>query len=297
MKIVHSYWSKPGLANRSHSNKSGGGWLHKKYEYYSWALSCLKFKEVYGNIELVTDKEGYKLLIETLQLPYTSVQVALDVLNDYHEKLWAIGKLYAYSLQEEPFLHVDGDVFIWEKLGSAIETAPLAAQHQEVGFAHYKEAYNDLLTYHDYIPEILTADYKKYGKIDAANAGIFGGNDLDFFKEFVLEAFNFIDQNKNSIMNENVFGSRFAIMYEQYLFSCMARKKQRKINYYFSDSSTNYKQLSDFKNKYALKKYTHVMDVYKKLNTHCFELENILRAEYPNYYYTIKKELTKSGIL
>ncbi|XLS28336.1 DUF6734 family protein [Flavobacteriaceae bacterium M23B6Z8] len=293
MKIVHSYWSKPGLAIRDHSDKSAGGWLHKKYYYYSWALSCLKFKDLYGGIELVTDKAGYHLLIERLQLPYTSVRVELDVLNDYHEKLWALGKLYAYSIQEEPFLHADGDVFIWEQLGNAIEEAPLAAQHREVGEVHYKDAWRDLHNYFNYIPEVLTKDFKTYEKIDAANAGIFGGNDLDFFKEYVAEAFNFINRNKKSIENDNVFGSRFAILYEQYLFSCMAREKRLNISYYFPEFSPRYEQLSDFKNKYGVKKYTHVMDIYKKLSAYCFELENILRVEYPTNFYTIEKELSK----
>lgn len=289
MKIVHSYWSKPGLVNKNNIDKNNGGWLHKKYYYFSWALSCLKFKEIYNHIELVTDKEGYKLLIEKLQLPYTDVKVELDVLNKYHEKLWAIGKLHAYRIQEEPFLHVDGDVFIWEKFNEQIENASLAAQHREVDFIHYKDAYNDLITYHNYIPEIILEDYKKYGRIDASNAGIFGGTNLEFFKEYVQEAFNFIERNQAGLQNKNVFGSRFAIMYEQYLFACMARKKQLHINYLFSDAEADYAQLSDFKNKYGPKKYTHVIDVRKKLNTYCIELENMLRAEYPEYYYNIVK--------
>jgi hypothetical protein len=291
MKIVHSYWSKPGLANKNAIDKNHGGWLHKKYYYFSWALSCLKFKEIYGNIELVTDKPGYALLVEKLKLPYTSIKVELDILNDYHEKLWAIGKLHAYRIQEEPFLHVDGDVFIWDRFGKSIETASLAAQHREADYAHYKDAYNDLNSYFNYIPEIITDDYQKYGKIDASNAGVFGGSDLDFFQEYVKEAFDFIQRNKTSLENEKVFGSRFAIMYEQYLFSCMARKKQLKINYLFPDNSIDYKQLSDFKNKYTSTKYTHIIDVRKKLNSYCFELENVLRAEYPGYYYKIIKVL------
>ncbi|WP_340199022.1 DUF6734 family protein [Ascidiimonas sp. W6] len=291
MKIVHSYWSKPSLLNENSIHKSNGGWLHKKYYYFSWALSCLKFKEIYGNIELVTDKAGYELLINTLELPYTSVKVELDILNNYHEKLWAIGKLHAYRIQEEPFLHVDGDVFIWEKLGASIEAASLVAQHREIDLAHYQDAYDDLIKYHHYIPEVITQDYKKHGKIDASNAGIFGGNNIDFFQEYVKKAFDFIDNNIKCLENDNVFGSRFAIMYEQYLFSCMARKNQLEINYFFPDFTVDYKQLSDFKNKYAPKKYTHVIDMRKKLNSYCFELENILRAEFPAYYYKIEKVL------
>lgn len=79
----------------------------------SWALSCLKFKEIYNEIELVTDINGKHLLYDILELPYTNVVTKLDDLNDYNHNLWALGKLYAYKLQQEPFIHVE---LMWEYL-------------------------------------------------------------------------------------------------------------------------------------------------------------------------------------
>ncbi len=74
MKIVHSYWSKPNLIQKK-ASQNLGGWTHRAFNYMSWALSCLKFKEFYPNIELVTDQKGKELLIDRLGLPYTSVKV------------------------------------------------------------------------------------------------------------------------------------------------------------------------------------------------------------------------------
>ena len=51
----------------------------------------------------------------------TEFQQTLDELNDYPIELWAIGKLYAYGLQNEPFLHVDNDTFIWSRFSNKIE--------------------------------------------------------------------------------------------------------------------------------------------------------------------------------
>ena len=130
MKIIHSYWSKPALyTGKGVKEKTFGGWPSKKYEYMSWALSCLSFKKFYPNIELITDAYGKKTLVDELQLPYTSVKIELDVLNKYPTQLWALGKLHAYSLQEEPFIHVDNDIFIWRKFDDEIENAHLIAQH------------------------------------------------------------------------------------------------------------------------------------------------------------------------
>ena len=55
------------------------------------------------------------MLIDKLGLPYTNVFCDLDKLNGYHTQLWALPKLHTYTQQETSFLHVDSDVFIWEK--------------------------------------------------------------------------------------------------------------------------------------------------------------------------------------
>ena len=116
MKIVQSFWSKPhsdALINVWES-RSHGGWLDDKYHYMSWALSSYQLRKYYDEVELVTDAAGKELLIDILNLPYTNVVVKLDEINDYDRDLWALGKVYTYSLQQSPFLHVDGDIFIWK---------------------------------------------------------------------------------------------------------------------------------------------------------------------------------------
>ena len=132
MKIVQSLWSKPNQG-LPFSEKNKLGWPDRKYNYFSWALSVLQFKQYYDEVELVTDKEGYQLLIDKLGLPYSRVQVLLDDVNDYPPRLWAIGKIYVYNIQEQPFIHADGDVFIWKKFDERFESAPLVAQHWEGG--------------------------------------------------------------------------------------------------------------------------------------------------------------------
>jgi hypothetical protein len=67
MKIVHSFWSKPGQSKiKTEFGRSDGGWLDRKYYYMSWALSCLLFRKLYDKVELVTDKAGEDLLVQKL---------------------------------------------------------------------------------------------------------------------------------------------------------------------------------------------------------------------------------------
>ena len=142
MKIIHSYWSKPSHSKNGilAENRYNGGWLALKYHYMSWALSCLKFKEFYEDVELYTDQEGKELLIDLLNLPSSKVHISLDELNYLPEQMWALPKIFTYSLQTEPFIHADGDVYIWRKFDNHFEQSPLIAQHLENSFAYYKEA-------------------------------------------------------------------------------------------------------------------------------------------------------------
>jgi hypothetical protein len=123
-KIVQTLWTKPVFEDNSNIHQRfHGGWLNKKYNFMAWTLSCLQSKKFYENVELVTDARGKLLLIDNLELPYTNVRVELDCLNNYPNILWTLPKIYTYSIQDEPFIHIDGDVFIWEKFHEKIESA------------------------------------------------------------------------------------------------------------------------------------------------------------------------------
>src|SRR5689334_17471879 len=118
MKIVQSFWSRPSL----HSNtvlvdaRFNGGWPHRLVNYYSWAFSCLQLCKFYKEVELVTDDWGKELLVNKLGLPYTKVSLALNEIDGFDQGLWVLGKICAYRCQEEPFLHIDHDVFLWKEL-------------------------------------------------------------------------------------------------------------------------------------------------------------------------------------
>lgn len=283
MKIVHSFWSKPTFGSSSEMEKNDGGFRHFKYHWMSWALSCLTFKELYGEIELVTDKKGKHILIDKLKLPYTSVRVELDVLNHYPNQLWAIGKLYAYQLQDKPFVHVDGDVYCWDRLGKDIENAELIGQHLDIDESHYHHSLNHLKGIDFYMPRELEMDFSTNKRFDATNAGILGGNNLDFFQEFVERAFYFINQNLSKVSKINTGGS-FAILYEQYLFSVMARNKGLEIKHLLKENEDEIIHLSDFMNRFYPKKFVHLLGESKLVMECCRELELNLSSDYPEWY-------------
>ena len=91
MKIIQSFWT--GDRDALHSSY---GWLTPMDHYLSWILSCNQLRKQYDQVCLVTDQQGYEILVEGLSLPYTEVKICLDTLNGYNPNLWALAKIKAY---------------------------------------------------------------------------------------------------------------------------------------------------------------------------------------------------------
>lgn len=291
MKIIHSFWSKPFF--HLEYNKMFGGWRSKEYFFMSWALSCLTFSKFYKDFELVTDNYGYEL-IKKLKLPYTNVRIELDSLNSYPRHLWAIGKLYTYSIQQEPFLHVDNDIFIWERLDSKLDNANLIAQNIDLDKGHYSYALDFLKKYEYTLSDLITEDIKLNKSIESCNAGLLGGQNISFIQDFSKQAFKFVNSN----LNKNIpldYGTSYALIYEQYLFSCLARRTNTDITYYIESKESkrsDYFDITDFRNKYQnKKKYVHLLGSKKREMKTCYELRNQLETNFPEYLYRIEKNL------
>ncbi|MGN6601366.1 MAG: DUF6734 family protein [Ginsengibacter sp.] len=296
MKIVQSLWTKPLFKkdNLHKLDRSDGGWQNRSYNYMSWALSCLQLKKIYGKVELVTDAVGYDLLINKLKLPYTSISVALDQLNDYHHDLWALGKIYTYLLQEEPFLHVDGDIYIWEKFSSEIESAALVAQNPEKGFGYYKELYEKIRSSFCFIPDAILTDRERHAEFTGVCAGILGGNDIGFIKSYAHAAFEFVNRNVTKMTNINI--GLFNVVFEQYLFTCMAYDRGIEIKYYTFGINDKFDGMADFTAVPGKVKYIHPVGIYKRRRETGEHLAHRLRMEHPEFYFSIMNLLRTGRI-
>ena len=263
------------------------GWLAPEYNLMSWALSSLQLKKFYKNITLYADSNSAKMLIDTLQLPYTNVICELDALQNYHPELWAIPKVYAYSKQESPFLHVDGDVYIWKAFSNELMNSGLIAQNMEAATVYYETKLKELETFLKYFPIEIVEERKSKNPVYAYNAGIFGGHDIEFFKKYTSKAFEFVNRNSGAFTNITV--TDFNIFFEQYLFYCMVKTENKKVNVLFNKviGDNEYTGLGDFAEVPYNKQYLHLLGVYKRNAVVCQQLADRLRLDYPEYYYKI----------
>ena len=111
MKFLQSLWTGPSGSSDVNPVSLKAGWQSCEFHWMSWALSCLNAKNNLGEVHLITDLKGKEILIDQLQLPYATVSTDLEKrLDQYPVDLFALAKIYSYSIQEQPFLHLDSDV-------------------------------------------------------------------------------------------------------------------------------------------------------------------------------------------
>lgn len=283
VKAVQTLW----IGNKS-LFEDGFGWISPQCHLMSWALSCLCLRENYENVVLYTDSKGYKIFAEQLKLPYTDIIVQYNNLTcpDPH---WAYPKLLTYSFQEEPFIHVDGDVYLPNRLNNTIEMSGLIAQNKEIGSSYYKSMMNNLLKKDLIMPSFLKEELEKES-ITSYNAGVIGGSDLEFIKEYCHTAFQFIEANHlNDINNRNI-NINNNILFEQILFYVLSNRLNKSVSTVLDqnvrDNGYTYHEFCNFY-LFGKTKLMHIIGGHKKNQRVCDLLCKTLLNKYPEYYKSI----------
>jgi len=270
------------------------GFLSPEFNWMSWALSCLQLKQYYPNVHLYTNSRGYEVLITKLKLPYDTVFMLDDL--EFPPQLWAYPKLHVYSLQSEPFLHVDGDAFFWEPLDNDLLNKPLIAQNLEINEPWYQMIIRQMIANGLVLPETISKHLGSGMPLAAYNAGIIGGNDLAFFKEYTSEAFDFLKRNELKL--KEVCQPQFNMVLEQVLLYCLAVKRQREAHCYIKQplSDMTYPGFANFANVPYQTRFIHLMGSFKTNAECCYMLAKRLRQNYPEYYYRVIEECKKAGV-
>ena len=278
MKVVQTFWS----GSRENLLHDAFGWHDASSHIQSWALSCQLLRKLYDEVELYTDQIGYDFLIKQLKLPYTNVHVVLDDLNTYDTSVWALSKIRTYSLQTTPFIHVDGDVFLWKRFPEELLEAQLVVQNREIENGYFESSWKTLESKLNFIPEEILMHREKESAVNVHNFGIFGGKDLDFVKDYATKVFEFVDKNLDVLDSIKEFN--FNIFFEQYLFYCMAHNKE--VSSYFDRDfiPDQYKGLASFEDVPTSKHYLHLLGDFKTNPQVCCNMSRQLSVEFPKQY-------------
>jgi hypothetical protein len=220
MRAVWSFWSRPMEAYLH------GAWAGEAHHLMSWVLSFELARAHYPRTALVTDGPGARLLVDGLGLEFGEVSTELDALAETDPGWWALGKLHAYRAQDEPFVHLDSDVFLWEPLPAAVAGADLFTQNPEP--IEGRRSYYD--------PDALDQALAKAGggwlpeewrwfrhsgvPLRGDCCGFFGANRVDFVKHYASQAIRMVEEPANQRAWAALYPKDpYAVLYEQYLLS------------------------------------------------------------------------------
>lgn len=285
MRIIQSFWGG--------SNKNvtyAYGWADYRYHWLGWMLSCFQLRKYYDQVELYTDEFGYDVLIKKLQLPYTKVHVVLEDLNNLPNDLWAMAKIKTYSLQDEPFLHVDGDVFIFEPFPLDLLKSDLIAQNKEFATEYYQTRWSAIYSTLTYMPNIMSNFHNGIDKF-AYNMGIIGGNDISFFKEYCNISHEFVHNNaavwdKINLLNFNIF-------FEQVLFNACVNVSKKKVNILIKEDigDNEYFGFGEFDDVPHKRTFLHLLGVYKQSNFVCSKMLQYCWYNHPDWIKKLFSEI------
>ena len=221
MRAVWSLWSRPMEVYRH------GSWTSEAHHLLAWALSFELARAHYPRTALVTDSAGARLLVDGLGLEFDEVSTELDALSERDPGWWALGKLYAYRAQDEPFVHLDSDVFLWNALPEDVSGADLFTQNPEpieVGRSYYDPDAMDraLRTAGNgwWLPEEWRWFRRAGVPLRGDCCGIFGANRVDFVKHYASQAIRMVEDPANQRGWARLYPKdAYAVLYEQYLLS------------------------------------------------------------------------------
>jgi hypothetical protein len=294
MKIIQTFWTGPAVPNGNLLNIKGG-WMAAEYHWMSWALSCLQLKKLYGEVELITDELGKKILVDTLGLPYTNVSTVLEgKLSNYPPELWSLAKIVAFAEQQAPFLHFDGDFFIWQPVEPRIMQAAVVAQNLEENLSYYRDMMQDMEKHGWRMPPLL-AGVSQSPIIYAANTGIFGGHQLDFVKAYCQNAFDFINTNTDIIPKTKK--NQLNFIFEQCLLYYFAQQEGIPIEYFMEEpvDEPSYSEYARFVDVPQVK-MIHTLGGFKNMPYTCSSMAKRLRNDFPAMYYHILAQCGDVGV-
>jgi hypothetical protein len=291
VKIVQSFWS-----HKFYDFKTREAYNicpTVEHEIYSRALSCLLLSRFYNNLELVTDIKGKELLIDKLGLPYSNVTLELDKLDKYSPELFVLDSIYSIGIQNEPFIYMDENIFLWTPLLSELNDYDI--------FTLYENDYNysDETKLFDVASQFETLNSYLYRSMfscafslsQSNMSGFVGGSFNLFFQEYAKEVFSFIDQYMPYLNDIKYIIELNNILTGSFFYNTCKKNKVIPSSYF--PKKNNHKKIENpFSNiNVGFHHYKYTKNQHQ-LN----ELGLMLRLEFPEYYYKIQNFLKEKII-
>lgn len=277
-KAVFSYFNPNGYSNTAGFNTFQDSMLSTVY-------AVKVAKRHFDKVEMVTNDFGYKVLHDKIGLTDIDYKLDLNSINHISKFFWAFGKILAYSIQEEPFLHIDNDVYMWNGIPEELQEKELIFQSKEFlekpGFGWYnqlKEVWEAAPIRPKVIVDNEINDF-------AYNCGVCGGNNIEIFKEWrkCSEQYIFSEENQKTffedfdkmLIHENLF-------HEQYFIASLIKSKGLRDKVGVLGEESHLINTPSYK-------YTHLWGLSKKDHKLMGKLHRRVKRECPELYNRVNE--------
>ena len=241
-----------------------------------WGLSFNLARRHFEKLEIYTDDDGAKFLVDDLGLKFDRVWLKLNNLSG--NPIWSIGKIKTYALQKEPFIHIDYDVFLWKQLPTRILDASLVAERPERFTLTGRESIDGNKNFSDFYHITRFVDVCKTipkswippgpGVYLAYNAGILGGNAVDKINSYAELSLSIIEADPCSKI---ITPTELALLFEQYAFGAQ----------FGEEVETLFEDVPDEELATRIG-YTHLVGSSKRRLDHRKEIFRILQRDFPD---------------
>ena len=193
MKAIHVNWTKPFFEKdrlRGHGfetikNIESETYTQPDYQLLYTILSALNWKKYNGPIKLYTDSIGASLY-QRFGLLDLYDEIDINFLNNYSKSdidaayFWTSGKIKCLAHQTEPFVFLDQDMIIREKLPEWTRVNDLTIAHWEIGRGYYyfdREKFEKEITHIPWIDNYNVDDW-------SPNTSFLCFNNMELLKEY-----------------------------------------------------------------------------------------------------------------
>jgi len=200
MKPIMSFWSKPFLNNKHNE------WINKESFRLAWEISVNSITKSMGKPTLYTDSEGKRILVDEFGLDFEEVVECMDALDNFDPRFSALSRYQSILHQEEPFVHMDYDFFLWESLPEDLESEEIIFQSKST-FDNKRDDRFNVFQSPIHRPELFPeqidnlpewwADNINESEFSTYNCSIIGGNNLSLLKEIAHSVIEFAGKETN----------------------------------------------------------------------------------------------------
>jgi hypothetical protein len=281
-------WSLPSKEKKFNDNIKNN-FLIKNF--YLYLFSTLLIKKLGYDIELYCDKETAEIFS---LIPYDKINI-IDFNNDgISGDFWIWGKLKTQMLMNEPYIHIDGDVFLFrdiikDQLDNNYKSVVQMIENDKTIGKSFKTVYS-------YQGEIFkkknigNIKWNKYN-LQAYNCGVIGFSDMNLKNKYIDKAYNILKdiQNNEDIKINCRYDGILMIIEQSLLYYILTENNIKPLEILPKNIIENKKNWLSLANEIG---YCHMWS-YRKYDD---DIQNQIKFKINKFFPKYKNILTKINI-